>query len=554
MKKAQLVLRQPTKQYRVNLVLPNIINLELVDSWMSHALEIDEDTSCSGSDMKKLAHKSLFIIKNLLQNSQIPAFYTGEVINVIDENNNNYAIDLAIVNFNFIDDEHSTKIINFAFKVIFWMMKNESTPQNKHEFYKACLNEIINPITSAQPVGISRIYTLKAAYCKNIPFTHLGDGVYQLGWGSKAQKLDRSVSEADSAIGAKLSQNKVVTANLLRLAALPAPLHGLVNNRDNAMRIAKQLAYPVVVKPSDLDRGEGVSVNITNDSQLLKAFEEAFALSGSKKILIEKQAKGVCHRLFIAQNELLYAVKRLPISVKGDGVKTVARLIDEANDIQSTKAPWLRSNPFPHDSLAYEEIVKCGFNLNSVPKEGTWIPLRDIESTKWGGRDENVTTMVHPDNIDIAIRAAKLFNLNIAGIDIITEDISKPWHETGAIINEVNFAPMFGAGETSRSYMPTFFDKFIDGDGRIPIEIFVGKDEETLQKAKRRQRKLINTGFKCYVSTPTITFDESGIEIKFMHNNILIRARALLINNNVDAAIFVVETDEGKRALLERLG
>jgi len=553
-KKNLLNSQQPTKQYRVNLTLPNIINLDLVDAWISQVLEIDEDTSCNGSDMNKLAYKALFIIKNLLQNSQIPAFYTGTVVNIISQDNNSYAIDLAIVDINFIDDAHVKKTVNFAFKVLFWMMKNEITPQNRQEFYKACLNEIINPITSVQPIGISRIHTLKAAYYKNIPFIHLGDGVYQLGWGSKAKKLDRSISEADSAIGSKLSQNKVNTANLLRLAGLPAPLHGVVNNNANALHVAKQLGYPVVVKPSDLDRGEGVSVDITHDTQLIKAFEEAFTLSKSKKILVEKQAKGMCHRLFVAQNELLYAVERLPISVKGDGIKTVARLIDEANNIQNARAPWLRSKPFPHDALAYKEIEKHGFSLHSVPKEGTWIPLRDIESTKWGGRSENVTEIVHPDNIDIAIRAAKLFGLNIAGIDIITADISQPWYQTGAIINEVNFAPMFGVGETSRSSMPAFFDKFIEGDGRIPLEIFVGEDEETLKKAKRRQQKLIKTGLRCYLSTAMITFDERDSEVKFMHHSILMKAQALLLNHNVDAVIFVVETEGIKEVLLERLG
>lgn len=545
---------QPTKSYKVNLTLPNIINFELADAWISQVLEIDEDTSCKGSDINKLAYKALFIIKNLLQTSQIPAFYTGRIVNITAKDNNNYTIDLAIVAINFMHNEHVIKILNFSFEVLFWMMKNEITPQNKQELYRASQDEIINPIMSIQPIGMSRIHTLKVAYNKNIPFTHLGDGVYQLGWGSRARKLDRSISEADSAIGSKLSQNKVVTANLLRLAGFPAPLHGLANNKEDAIHITKQLTYPVVVKPSDLDRGEGVSVNITNDAQLIKAFEEAYRLSWSKTVLVEKQAKGVCHRLFIAQNELLYGVVRLPISVKGDGVSTIAKLIDEANHTQSLKAPWLRSKPFPNDELAHKEIEKCGFNLHSVVKKGTWIPLRDIESSKWGGRNENVTTIIHPDNIDIAIRAAKLFEFNIAGIDIITADISKPWHETGAIINEVNFAPMFGVGEISRSYMSAFFDRFVDGDGRIPIEVFVGNDAKTLKKAQQRQEKLVKTGLRCYLSTNTQTFDDCNSEIHFLNKNIIMRAQALLLNHNVDTVLFVVENEKIKEALLEQLG
>lgn len=90
---------------------------------------------------------------------------------------------------------------------------------------------------------------------------------------------------------------------------------------------------------------------------------------------------------------------------------------------------------------------------------------------------------VHPDNIDIAVRAARLFGLRNAGIDIISADIGRPWHENGAIINEVNYAPYFGGNPVAKAKLPDFFDGFTVGDGRIPIIAYVGGEAAWQQGA-----------------------------------------------------------------------
>ena len=406
------------------------------------------------------------------------------------------------------------------------------------------MDEIITPFTAELPPGISTIPLLRSAYFKDIPIIHLGDGVYQLGWGSKARKLDRSTIDTDSAIGSKLSQNKVFTANILKMGGLPAPIHGIATTKESALNLSKKLTYPVVIKPIDLDRGEGVSVNIRNEVQLFEAFEHAITLSKSKNIIVEKYVDGICHRLFMMNHELLYAVNRLPISVKGDGVKTVSELIDDANIGEEKKAPWIRGKPFPRDEKAIEAIAQCGFDLNSVPSEETWVPLRDIESGRWGGRSEDVTAFIHPSNLDIAIRACKLFELNVVGVDIITTDISKPWYETGAIINEINYAPMIGRSEPSRKYLHTYLDRLIGGNGRIIIEVFIGSDEKTMRKAKNCHKFLLKEGKKCYWTTDDLTLDPSSKEVHFPSNRIADRTQALLLNANVESLILLIKNDE----------
>lgn len=423
--------------------------------------------------------------------------------------------------------------IKTSLEICQWMAQHSPTPENINKAFTAITEKVIKPLHKIIPAGKSTIPVLRVAHELGIPFTHLGLGVYQLGWGSKARRLDRSTCEMDSAIGSKLAQNKVSTANILRLAGLPSPTHQVVTTEIDALTVATQIGFPVVIKPMDCDRGEGVSVDV-NDSDMAKlAFTKALELSKAKRVIVERQVPGVCHRLFIANGSLLYAVKRLPMSVVGDGRRTVAQLVIDEVNAQKQKAPWNRSEIQPIDERALRSIAEAGFSLRSVPAKGVLIPLRRIESTADGGVDEEVTAIVHPDNLSAAITATKLFGLNVAGIDIISLDISKPWYANGAIINEVNFAPLFGGGEISRSHIPRFFKEFIDGDGKIPIESF-----ETEGAALERQKALSQRGLRCYFTTPSKTIDYSGNHLIMPFNDIRQRLRALACQSDVDAITF----------------
>jgi cyanophycin synthetase len=251
----------------------------------------------------------------------------------------------------------------------------------------------------------------------------------------------------------------------------------------------------------------------------------------------------VAHRIFIAKDKLIYAVKRLPISIEGDGVKEISELIKEENEAIRNNPPWLRKKIFPDDKEAIEVIKKSNYSLASIPKKKELVPLRIIESTASGGTPQNVTDIIHPDNIDIAIRAAKLFGLEVSGIDIISEDIKKPWHVNGAIINEVNFAPAFGVSEISKSYIPAYLDLILDDDGNIPISVVVGGNM-AMDIALQEQSELMQKGISCFVSSHNVTINglRKGIILPF--KSLYKRCRALLMNRQVEAIILVVQTDE----------
>lgn len=535
-------LKQPTKEYKIEIINKDNFDINLLFKWFYEVLNLEKEETYDDK-IKNICDFALILNRKLSQTSLIPIFYKGKIADIrIDDKKIIFVLSLSYVDL--IPQEFYYKIVEFSFRYIFWMMENEPISENIQIFSTACINEIINPIASNLAPGKSRIPVLQEVFNKNIPFIHLGYGIYQIGWGSNSRKIDRSTIDSDSSMGLHLSQNKITTVNLLKMAGFPYPIQSAVKTKEELINIIKKFNFPVVLKPIDLDRGEGVTVNIYDYNKLFSAFNEAMFLSKSKLVIVEKQVPGVCHRLFISNNELLYCVKRLPICIKANGKNTIEELIDNANEKESKKIFWTEKEFFPKDSFTLEVLKKAGYSLNSIPKKNIWIELRDIESTKWGGRDENMTDLVHPDNLDIAIRATKVFGLNVAGVDIITTDISKSWLETNAIINEINYAPLLGGAEISKRYIPTFINRFIEKDGRIPIEIFIGNTKETFDNAKKKSQEYLSLGFKSYLTSHNISLDNKLNEIKFLHKSISNRVQALLLNSNVEALIIVVQNSE----------
>lgn len=407
--------------------------------------------------------------------------------------------------------------------------------------------EFVQPWSRRLPGANSTIPLLCAAFNKNIPFRHLGQGVYRLGWGCNATLVDRSAIASDSAIGAKLGQDKFIAAQLLREAGLPAPEHFSVVNEPQALKAAGRLGWPVVVKPIDRDRGEGITVDVADEPTLCKAVNEALKLS--KTVLIERQVAGVCHRLFVAKGEkVLFVSKRMPKSVRGDGIHSVLELIDKANAVEVSKAPWRRLKTFPKDEMAIESLASAGLTLASIPSAGQYAPLRRIQTDAWGGVVEELSKVIHPDNIDIALRAAALFKLDSAGIDVISPDISQPWHQNGAIINEVNYASLLGGvgrtGMGEGGYLSVFLDTVITGDGRIAVDVFVGGDGAMAAARQRHAEVVAKENLACYLTSHEQTLKPDGSELILAANGLFGRVQALLANRGVAALIMVLQSDE----------
>lgn len=482
--------------------------------------------------------------RSLLQAIKIPCF-DGGYIDTLKFNSveKNFTVSIYVP----IVEHFHINLILRAYRTAFRLLsKLREKNIDKSEFeaiFEKLEQEFIDKLGKEVSGGKSTVPLLGTAFRKNIPFMHLGAGIYQLGWGSKMKIFDRSSIHPDSAIGAKISHNKHLTSQILRSAGLPTPRNILVNSIHHAIEASKIIGFPVVIKPSDSDRGEGVTIAVNSIEMVTEAFNKAAKLS--KNILVEKTIPGVCHRILIMGDCSPYTVKRLPKSVKGDGTHTIKELIQIANDTENLKAKYKRVDPFLFDSLAEETLRPLGFNQDSVPNDGQFIPLRSIESTEWGGTAEIVTESIHPENIKIALLAAKLLNLENAGIDFISEDSSVPWYANEAAINEINYAPlMTGRLDYQRKGLEILLEQAFPLNSRIPVEVFIGNDAG-LKKALKRQNTLIKKNINCFLSTHNSTYSPNGeMKLAFTSDGLFQRCQALLMNNSVGHIILVIQTDE----------
>lgn len=420
------------------------------------------------------------------------------------------------------------------------------------------LSSVLNKLKSKDSLGpkVSTFQIIGAAIQKNIPSFALPGLTYQLGWGKNHRKILHSATDLDSALGRAIAGDKQKTSQWLRLAGLPVPDNVSVTTFESAQKAANEIGFPLVVKPIDADRGEGVSIDVTQQN-LESAYNNALNSSPRKTILIERQIPGVVHRVWICRGSLLYVIRRLPVGFYADGLSTVGELFQVHRASQMQISLWDRTHVTELDTLALKTLANQGLVPSSTPPKGVFVALRPIETTEWGGTKDDLTKIIHPHNVRIAISAAKILGLESAGVDIISRDISVPWFENDAAINEVNFSPALAQNRISRSYLPTYLSRMIEGDGRIPIEVYVG-GQSAFRAAQIRQVDLLASGTSAWVTSSSITLmpphsspnqivSEEGLQgdiNPMATDGLASRARALLMSHETEAMILVVQDDD----------
>jgi len=546
---------QPVHEFKIKFKLPDIrLNIANIDDWLVNAFELEpglELDKCppeyglAESTVFRFFNRTLYIIREYLNFANIPAWYLGYIrdVEISKEAGNVLDVELSLPYVDYCKPEIFNLAIKYAIRTAHMFHETMRTPDSQAGLLSH-IDKVIKPALTNKAMPGKSGPILKAAYSLDIPFIHTGSGIFQLGWGCHARLLDHSVSENDSFLGASLAHNKYATTLFVSMAGLPVPKNSLFEKDAPALAFARDLGWPVVVKPNDSERGKGVSVNVNGDKEFAVAFLKAKESSESSAVLVEEQIPGFCHRLFIVGGKLLFATRRLPAAVQADGKHTVRELIDFKNQKEAARPSWRRAKPLWIDDLAVRELAKNGLTLDSIPQNGTWVVLRDIESFRWGGRGEDVTTLVHPENTRIAIEAASLLRLEVAGVDIISSDISNPWYTNGARINEVNAGPMLGVFPITLKYLPAYLQHFISGNGRIVIRVVIG-GQEALERGKAIQLEDISRGIKCFLATKDLTLNERQEKVHTLRaNSLRARLRALLLSREVQSIILVAQTNE----------
>ena len=356
-----------------------------------------------------------------------------------------------------------------------WVLKAANACLPRHQPPAATLDALAAEAAALLPqlkLGAERGFNtyplLLAAYRLDVPVRKLSGRIVRLGLGTHARMLESSVSDTTSALGVNLASDKWLTARLLRGVGLPGTVNDVAADAERAVALAATLGYPVVVKPADQDQGRGVSAHLQNAQEVRDAF--VIAAKASRRILVEKHVDGFGHRFTVHDGQVLAVLKRIAGGVTGDGQHTVTELL--ALQLQQPRVQ--RSVNLGRVSLDAEALALLEGSQrgpHSVVAASEFVLLRRRDNISAGGTNEHLSLdQVHPDNLALAVRAAKALYLDIAGVDILSPDIGRSWREHGAAICEVNARPQFGPGAQGDNY-ERMLTRLLGASSRIPVHI-----------------------------------------------------------------------------------
>jgi len=481
------------------------------------------------------------IAQNLLEFGSFPSYDSVVVVGAAVETESpcRTVVDLLIPTEQYQNHELISKAYLIGLETAWAFTQKKSRSIDVLNKANATLENFVKSLRYVTNGGQSTQYILKEAFNRGLPIACRPGGQYQVGMGKRQRVFLRSATLQDSFVGAQVTKDKLRCIHHLKTAGIPTPVSYRVTDADEAKKLAQQhLGFPVVLKPANLDRGEGVFVNLKTDQEIDHAFSEIQKLSNN--VLIENHVSGICHRLLVFRGEVIFAFARHPLSVVGDGESDIASLISANAKEQSYTVAYQRK-PIPLlDSEALSALKMQGLGPNTVLERNQIASLRPFQSSISGGYDEILTDSVHPDNAALACRAASLFGLEIAGIDLISSDITRAWYDNDAVINEVNFQPQI-RNNSATAILDRYFP---DNIGEIPIYAFVG-NSEALEAALKKQALLCDQSVDAFLTSHAVTIGPDQSEIRlFGMESLFRRIESLLRNPQVGALVVVIQTNE----------
>ncbi len=321
---------------------------------------------------------------------------------------------------------------------------------------------------------------------RGIPFIRLNKhSLVQLGYGVNQKRVRATIASTTSNIAVDIACDKEETKLLLEAAEIPVPRGVVIRTETGLEEAIQKFGFPLVIKPIDGNHGKGNTTNITTKEQALKAF--AAAKEYSRSVIVERFITGFDFRILVINYKFICAALRTPAAVTGDGEHNIQWLIDETNkDPRRGYGHEKVLTQITIDQFTQKMLDEKGYTLETVPPKGELVLLKPTANLSTGGTSTDVTDEVHPANIFMCERIAKIVGLDICGIDIMASDLRTPVSENGGAILEVNAAPGFrmhiepAEGLPRNVAEPVIDMLFPKGSaGRIPIIAITGTNGKT---------------------------------------------------------------------------
>jgi len=398
-------------------------------------------------------------------------------------------------------------------------------------------------------LGPSTAHIVDAATERRIPSIRLTEGnLVQLGHGAAQRRIWTAETDRTSAIGESIASDKDLTKTLLASCGVPVPEGTLVRSAEAAWEEAQDIGLPVALKPVDGNHGRGVSLNLMTEADIHAAYAIASEEGESSAVLVERFIPGNEHRLLVVGQKVVAAARGESLWVTGDGKSTVTQLCDSQINIDprrgnSEEFPLSLVEPATSDEVKLD-LQRQGLTPDSVPQDGQKVLIQLN-----GNVADDVTDLLHPDVAYMAALAARVVGLDIAGIDLVCEDISRPLEEQRGAIIEVNSSPGLLAhikpaqGEPREVGKAIVEHLFADaaandgiGTGRIPLVGVTGTRDAALV-ARLVGTVLHQSGKHAGVANRDGLFlDRRQVDAR--DSTRFDAGQRLLINRTVEAAVF----------------
>jgi cyanophycin synthetase len=392
-------------------------------------------------------------------------------------------------------------------------------------------------------LGPSTAHIVDAATARGIPHTRLNDGnLVQLGQGERQRRIWTAETDGTSAIAEGICSDKDLTKTLLSTCGIPVPEGEKVDSPEAAWEAAQDIGLPVAVKPIDGNHGRGITLDLMTEADVHAAYHVA-SEQGSG-VIVERCIPGEEHRLLVVGGRMVAATRGQTTEVVGDGSHTVQQLVDQQLNTDPRRG---EEEEFPLEFIVLSkephmlvELQRQGLAPDSVPSSGQRVRVQ-----RHGNLTHDVTDLVHPDVAELAAMAARVMGLDVAGVDLVVTDISKPMAPQHGAIVEVNAGPGLLMHIKPETGTPRPVGKAIvdhlfgpESDGRIPVVGITGDAADTLPVAQLVAAMLRldgrHTGMAC----------QQGVYLnqRQLHDALPIKpwdaGQRLLMNRQVQAAVF----------------
>jgi cyanophycin synthetase len=304
-------------------------------------------------------------------------------------------------------------------------------------FDVAAAIEELTDLADAKCLGPSTAAIVDAADSRDIPAIRLSDAnLVQLGYGAKSRRIWTAETDLTSAIAESISRDKDLTKSLLQPCGVPVPEGRMVDSAEDAWEAAQDIGLPVCIKPYDGNHGRGVFIELNTREEIATAYGVADGEGGG--VMVERSISGAEHRLLVVGGKLVAANRSDRVAISGDGQSTIQQLIDTQINTDPRRGTTEEHplNMIRIDTAARMELARHGYDGDSVPPAG-----KEVVIQRTGNHAFDVTDEAHPEVARAACLAARIVGLDIAGVDLVCEDISHPLEAQGGAIVEVNAGP-----------------------------------------------------------------------------------------------------------------